>query len=127
MMTIMTMQDSKMNNRTKAIEALEKNGEVIIRCNGGSMTPIIYPKEAIHLKRVDKSLLRVGDVVFVRINKNLQVHLISATRDIDLFQISNSHRFVNGWVKTDAIYGLCWKVEDRILVSDAEIVKRGKQ
>lgn len=112
-----------MDNRQQAIKVLEEKGAVIIRCNGGSMKPIIYPKEAIHLVKVDPSLLRVGDAVFVRIRGSLQVHKLSAI-DKNHYQISNAKNFVNGWVGANCIYGLCVQVEDRVIVSEDEMNKR---
>ena len=112
-----------MSNRTLAIQTLAEFGSVVITCNGNSMRPLIAPKEAIHLRKVDLSLLRVGDAVFCRINGNLQVHLISAV-DKDRFQISNNHGHVNGWINHYNIFGLCVKVEDRVMVSDDDLTKR---
>jgi len=113
----------QMSNRLIAIKILEEKSEVTIKCNGGSMKPLIFPKEAIHLRRVNHSLIRVGDAVFCRINGNLQVHKVTAI-DKGRYQISNNKNFVNGWVGANCIYGLCVKVEDRVLVSDAELQKR---
>ena len=112
-----------MNPREIAIKALQEKGEVVIRCNGNSMRPLIGPKEAIHLKKVDLSLIRVDDAVFVRVNKNLQVHKVGAI-DKNRFRIENNKGFVNGWVGPNAIYGLACKIEDRVLVSDEELAKR---
>lgn len=111
------------DNRKFAIKALEEKGEVIIRCNGNSMRPIIAPKEAIHLRKVDPSQIRVGDAVFCRINGNLQVHLCSAI-DKERFQISNNKGWVNGWIRANSIFGLAVQIEDRVLVSPEELEKR---
>lgn len=114
-----------MGNRTFAIEALQEKGAVTIKCNGNSMRPIIAPKEAIHLIKVDQNLIRVGDAVFCRINGNLQVHKVSSIRgDYEEFQISNNHGHVNGWTGAKNIYGLAVQIEDRVLVSANELEKR---
>lgn len=112
-----------MSDRKFAIKVLEDKGEIVIRCNGNSMRPIIAPKEAIHLRKVLPSQIRVGDAVFCRINGNLQVHLVSAI-DKERFQISNNHGHVNGWIGPHSIFGLAVKIEDRVLVNDAELVER---
>lgn len=112
-----------MNGRSIAVKILAEKGEVTIHCNGNSMRPIIAPKEAIHLKKVLPSQLRVGDAVFCRINRGLTVHKITAI-DKERFQISNNHGHVNGWIGEKAIYGLAVRIEDRILVSDEELAKR---
>jgi hypothetical protein len=114
-----------MSNRKFAIKVLEEKGEIIISCNGNSMRPIIAPKEAIHLKKVDHKLIRVGDAVFCKINGNYQVHKVSAIDEKEnRFQISNNKGWVNGWTGANNIYGLAVKIEDRILVSDEELEKR---
>ena len=114
-----------MSNRKLAIKILEERNEVILRCNGKSMTPILYPGESIYIRKVDHKLLRENDTVFCRIKGNLQVHLISAIDSAnDRYQISNAKKFVNGWINSDNIFGLAIKVEDKILVSDAELEKR---
>lgn len=112
-----------MSNRTFAIKVLEDAGEIIIRCNGNSMRPIIAPKEAIHLKRVIPAQIREGDAVFCRINGNLQVHLVSAI-DKERFQISNNKGHVNGWIRASSIFGLAVQIEDRVLVSPEDLAKR---
>jgi hypothetical protein len=118
-----------MNPREIAIKVLQEKGEITIHCNGNSMRPIIAPKEAIHLKRVNHSLIRVGDAVFCRINGGLQVHKVSAIQnendyDKRRFQISNNHGHVNGWIGGHAIFGLAVGIEDRVLVSNEELRKR---
>lgn len=112
-----------MNGRDFAVKALEEKGEVVIRCNGGSMKPIIYPREAIHLKKVSPQQLRVGDAVFCRVNGGLTVHEIGAV-DGDRFKIQNHAGHVNGWVGEKCIFGLAVQIEDRVLVSDEELEKR---
>lgn len=112
-----------MADRKFAIKILEEKGSVIIRCNGNSMRPIIAPQEAIHLRKVLPSQIRVGDAVFCRINGNLQVHKVSAI-DLERFQISNNKGWVNGWIGYNCIYGLAVQIEDRILVSDEELEQR---
>jgi hypothetical protein len=117
-----------MSDRKFAIRVLEEKGEVILTCNGYSMKPLIYPKEAIHIKRVDHNILRPGDAVFCKVQGNLQVHLISAIDSHNKrWQISNRAGFCNGWVDANAIFGLAVMVEDRVLVSDGELEKRAHQ
>lgn len=112
-----------MKNREFAIKTLEEKGEVIIRCNGNSMKPIISPKEAIHLKKVNPTQLRVGDAVFCKVKGALTVHKIGAI-DKDRFRIENNSGFINGWVGANNIYGLVVQIENRVLVSNEELIKR---
>ena len=114
-----------MGNRKFAIKVLEEKGEVIIKCNGNSMRPIIAPKEAIHLKRVLREQLRVGDAVFCRINGNLQVHkLTNIDEKNQRYEISNNHGHRNGVIGIANIFGLAVKIEDRVLVSDQNLLDR---
>lgn len=111
------------DERKSAPKILEEKGEIMIHCNGNSMDPIIHCAERIYLRKVN--VYKVGDAVFCKVNGALQVHKISAIDDeTKQYQISNNKGFVNGWVKQDAVYGLAWKIEDRILVSDEDIAKR---
>lgn len=110
-------------SREFAVKILEEKNEVAIKCNGRSMIPLIHPKETIHLKKVLISQLRVGDAVFVRIKRALQVHILSAI-DNDRMQISNRKGFINGWVGKNSIYGLAVRIEDRVLVSNEELERR---
>jgi hypothetical protein len=117
-----------MSDRKFAIRVLEEKGEVILTCNGSSMKPLIYPKEAIHIKQVDHAHLRVNDAVFCRVNGNLQVHMVSAIdKANERWRISNRAGHINGWVGASQIFGLAVKVEDRVLVSDEEFAKRAGQ
>ena len=110
-------------SRKFAIQILAEKGETVIRCNGNSMRPLIAPKEAIYLKKVDPSKIRVGDAVFCRVNGNLQVHMVGAI-DGERFRIENIRGHVNGWIRANSIFGLCVQVEDRVVISDEEFKKR---
>jgi hypothetical protein len=39
------------------------------------------------------------------------LHLVSTVKNDDLFQISNTHGHINGWISRRAIYGRLSKVE----------------
>lgn len=90
------------------------------------MIPIIYPGENIHLLRVDPSWLRVGDAVFCRIKGSLTVHEIGAI-DGKRFMIQNHAGHQNGWIGAGSVYGLAVKIEDRVLVSSAELNRRAAE
>jgi hypothetical protein len=117
-----------MGNRKFAIKVLEDKGSVIIQCNGHSMEPLIFPKESIHLRKVDRKLLRIGDAVFCRLSGGLQVHMVSAIDEPNnRWQISNRKGWINGWIGPQAIFGLAVQVEDRVLVSEKELQKRAEE
>lgn len=110
-------------NRKLAIDILREKSEVILRCNGNSMQPIMKPGDALHIRKVDNAKYRVGDAVFCKIHGGLQVHKISAIKDHQ-WQISNNNNYVNGWIGENSLFGLCVKVENRILIDDAELNNR---
>lgn len=111
-------------DRKLAIQALVDCGEVVLRCNGRSMQPLMSPGDALHIKRVDHCLLRVDDPVFVRVNGSLQVHKIGAIRNSNQWRIENMRGHVNDWVGAKSIYGLCVQVNDRIIVSEQDLAQR---
>jgi hypothetical protein len=112
-------------SRKIAIGVLAEKGNVTLKCNGNSMRPLMAPGDTLHIKKVEPQKLRVGDAVFCKVNHGLQVHKISAMDETKgRWQISNNSGFANGWIGSSNIYGLCVMVNDRVLVSDAELDKR---
>ena len=83
-----------------------QSGETIrgYKEGGNSMVPLIYSRQPVDIRPVDKELEK-GDIVFCRIGQKYYLHLISAL-DGDRVQISNNHGRVNGWTKRENIYGL---------------------
>lgn len=55
--------------------------------------------------------LQIGDVVLVRVNGAVYLHLIKA-RQGDRFLIGNNRGGTNGWVGPEAIYGLAIMVNN---------------
>jgi hypothetical protein len=49
--------------------------------------------------------IEVGDIVLAHVHGSDYLHLVSAIRGEDEYQISNNHGHVNGWAKRSAIYG----------------------
>lgn len=112
-------------SRKLAIGILADTGSVTFKCNGNSMRPIMAPGDTLYIKKVDHAKLRTGDAVFCKVGGGLQVHKISAIDESKArWQISNNHGRVNGWIGAPNIYGLCVQVNDRIVVSEAELEKR---
>lgn len=115
----------QMSNRKYAVKILEDKGEVVIRGAGNSMQPIIETGDSIYLKKVSPEQLRVGDAVFCKVSGNMFVHLITAIDEKGpRFQISNNKGHTNGWIGPSGIYGLCVKVEDKVIVSEEDLTKR---
>jgi len=89
-----------------------KTGETVsFRPHGQSMTGKIESGQLCTVAPViDVAALEVGDIVLCEVDGNEFLHLIKAIRG-ERFQIGNNRGFINGWVRSDAIYGRCIKVE----------------
>lgn len=117
-----------MARKNFVLDTLLQSGEVSWKPHGNSMTPKINSGDQVVIKKIVASNCRVGDVVYVKVKGNYYLHLLSAIDETkQRYQISNNHGHVNGWVSSDNIFGICVKVEDKTLVSDDELSKRGGQ
>jgi hypothetical protein len=65
---------------------------------------------ALACEPVDRSTLRVGDIVLCKVNGREYLHLVKAIQR-ERFQIGNNPGRINGWVSAGSIFGLCVKVE----------------
>lgn len=107
------------------LKTLLETGTVTWKPHGNSMTPKIESGDQVVVKQVDLKALRVGDIVYAKVKGNYYLHLLSAIDETgNRFQISNNHGYVNGWVSSENVYGLCVQVKDKVLVSEDEIIKR---
>lgn len=110
------------------LKVLFDKGEVSWKPHGNSMTPRIESGDQVVVKKVDPSLLKVGDIVYAKVKGSHYLHLLSAIDESqNRFQISNNHGYVNGWVTADKIYGVCVKVKESIILSDQELSKREEE
>lgn len=111
--------------RKEAPAVLADKGEVVIKAAGGSMRPLMDTGDSLFLKKVDPLKLRKGDAVFCKCGGSVFVHLIEAIENKgERFKIGNNFGHTNGWTSARNIYGLCVRVNDRILVSEDELAKR---
>lgn len=76
---------------------------------GNSMLPILKPNQPVTLEPIGDRELKVGDIVFCKVNGCFYTHKISKIRGRQ-YQISNNHHFVNGWVSRNSIYGIVTKI-----------------
>jgi hypothetical protein len=93
-----------------AIEALRKGETVKIRPHGHSMRGRVNSGDLVTLEPVQPENLSVGDIVLVRVNGNVYLHLIKAING-PRFQIGNNRGKINGWVGANAIYSIATHVE----------------
>ncbi len=114
-----------MVSRKIAPQVLAEKGECEIKTQGNSMQPIMTTGDTLCIRKVAASKLRKGDAVFCKVHSSVFVHLISAVDSKnERFLIANNRGHANGWCNASGIYGLCVKVNDRVLVSDAELEER---
>ena len=70
------------------------------------MTPKIKSGQSVLIEPVtDKTELKKKDVVFCKVNGHYYLHLISAIKGQNAYQISNNHGHVNGTIGRKNIYG----------------------
>jgi phage repressor protein C with HTH and peptisase S24 domain len=88
------------------IEKLQSGQPVQIRVTGNSMTGKISSGSTVRIEPIPPdATIAVGDIVLARVRGHEYLHLVSAIRGGDEYQISNNHGHVNGWAKRSAIYG----------------------
>ncbi len=114
------------DDRKLAPSILAEEGKIELICNGRSMETIMFRGDTLHIKKVEPSLLRVGDAVFCKVKGSYQVHKISAIHH-NQWEISNNRGYVNGNIDAKYIYGLCYQVNDRVLLSIKELGDRRLQ
>jgi hypothetical protein len=96
------------------IKKLQAGETVQLRSKGNSMTPLINSGDLETIVPVDPETLERGDMVYCKVKGSVFTHLltqIKVTSKGKMFQISNNHGHVNGWITSKNIYGKCVKVE----------------
>ena len=89
-----------------AIAKLKDGQEVTVCPKGNSMLPLVKTGDICLISPVTEStVLDKGDIVLVKVRGSVYLHLVSALRGTDSYQISNNHGHVNGWVHRSSIYG----------------------
>lgn len=91
-----------------------RSGKSILRYKeaGDSMLPILKSNQPVTLEPIGSRVLKVGDIVFCKVNGNFYTHKITKIRGKQ-YQISNNHHFVNGWVSRNSIYGVVTKIWEK--------------
>jgi hypothetical protein len=95
---------------TYAKEVLRRGETVQIRPRGRSMSGKVNDGDLVTLVPADPATLKVGDIVLVRIHGADYLHLIKAISR-GRFLIGNNRGGINGWVRSQAIYGIATKIE----------------
>lgn len=104
-----------MNWASSAIQALKEGKQTQIRPHGQSMKGKVESGSLVTLKPYEDDLPQLGDIVLVKVNGRVYLHLIKALKfegtDKARFLIGNNRGGVNGWVSRDSLYGVAIKIE----------------
>ncbi len=81
---------------------LEEGKEFVTSEKGHSMTPLLLSGQRHKLTPIKIEEVKVGDIVFCKVNGNYYTHLVKAVGSKGV-QIGNNHGRINGW--TRMVYG----------------------
>lgn len=96
---------------THHIARLQEGETVQFRPRGQSMTGKIESGQLCTVEPItDRTSLSTGDIVLCRVNGNQYLHLIKAIQG-PRFQIGNNRGGINGWITSNAIYGILIRIE----------------
>lgn len=99
-----------MNWATHAIQKLGEGETVQLRPRGHSMSGRIESGNLVTIEP-RRSDLSVNDIVLVKVNGTVYLHLIKAIKQ-DNVLIGNNRGGTNGWTKMKNVYGKVTKVEN---------------
>ncbi len=78
---------------------------------GQSMTPRLKSGQSVIVQPVrEDTILKKRDIVFCKVNGSYYLHLISAIKNKNSYQISNNHGHVNGTINRSNIFGKVIKI-----------------
>lgn len=96
---------------THYIEKLKAGETVQFRPRGHSMKGKINSGQLVTVEPLEGRELKKGDIVLCKVSSYQYLHLIKAIRGSQ-YQIGNNIGGINGWIGSNAIFGICTKVED---------------
>ncbi|HVT13606.1 MAG TPA: hypothetical protein VHE55_15180 [Fimbriimonadaceae bacterium] len=101
-----------------AYKAKLKAGQnVSFRESGNSMKPrILHRQECTYTPVTSHRDVQKGDCVWCKVKGRYYTHLVSAKKAVEggfLYQISNNHGHVNGWIPLESIFGKVVAIEGK--------------
>lgn len=91
---------------SRYIELLKAGNVVTFRPRGNSMAGLISSGQMCTVEPIpDHKKLKIDDIVLCRVRGAQYLHLIKAIKG-DQYQIGNNRGHINGWISSNAIYGL---------------------
>ena len=98
---------------TNHIQKLQNGETVKFRPHGNSMAGKIDSGQLCTVEPVNENTtFVVGNIVLCKVYGTHYLHLITATRMGDRYQISNNKGHINGWINRKQIYGKLVDVTD---------------
>lgn len=114
-----------MARKNYVLDTLLEKGSVVFAPRGNSMVPRIHSGDEVEVKLVHPSVLRVGDIVYVKVKRNYYLHLLAAIDEARAcYKISNNSGFVNGWVSPSNVFGVCVKIKDKVVLTAEDLERR---
>jgi Predicted transcriptional regulator len=93
------------------IEKLKQGESVLMRVSGNSMTGKINHGATVLVEPVrEDDEIKIGDILLCRVRGYMYLHMVTAIKNGEEFQISNIHGHVNGWTNRPKIFGRFIKV-----------------
>lgn len=96
---------------TPYIEQLKEGETVQFRPRGHSMKGKVKSGQLVTVEPLRNRELKKGDIVLCKVRAYQYLHLIKAIRG-NQYQIGNNIGGINGWISSNAIFGICTKAED---------------
>lgn len=92
-------------------ERMKRGESAILVGYGQSMTPKLQSGQPAIVEPITQStVLKKGDIVFCKVKGSYYLHLISAIKGTNQYQISNNHKHVNGTISRNSIFGKVTKI-----------------
>jgi len=95
---------------TNYIKKLQSGDTIQFNPRGNSMKGKIDSGSQVTVEPINDRKLKKGDIVLCKVKGREYLHLVKATRGKQ-YQIGNNRGRINGWIGSDAIFGICVKVE----------------
>lgn len=93
------------------IQALQRGETIKFRPPGGSMKGKIESGQLCEVSPWSGDLDK-NDIVLVKVNGKVYLHLIKAISNAGTFLIGNNKGHNNGWVERDAVFGKLISISD---------------
>jgi hypothetical protein len=91
------------------IEKLRAGETVSFRPHGHSLTGRIECGQLCTAAPIHPAMFEVGNIVLCKVAGNEYLHIVKAIQE-GRYQIGNNRGFINGWIGSNSIYGMCIEI-----------------